>query len=113
LTGPSSFRWIGRIDNLINSGGIKLVPEELEAMMAGKAGLACAVIGIPDPLLGQKPLLVLEKKPGMSSEDLKSLLEAVFPRNRQPAIAWVEKLPVNESYKTDRRAIREMLQGIS
>jgi O-succinylbenzoic acid--CoA ligase len=33
FTGPGFFTWLGRYDNLINSGGIKIVPEEVEAMI--------------------------------------------------------------------------------
>lgn len=33
LVNPSSFRWLGRIDNIINTGGIKIIPEELEGFI--------------------------------------------------------------------------------
>ena len=45
LTGNNSFRWVGRYDNIINSGGIKIVPEELEAEIRAGTGLECAEIG--------------------------------------------------------------------
>lgn len=34
LLSPSRFRWLGRADNVINSGGIKVHPEELEQTLA-------------------------------------------------------------------------------
>lgn len=30
LCGPYAFRWVGRADNVVNSGGVKLFPEEIE-----------------------------------------------------------------------------------
>lgn len=38
ILSPHKFRWRGRADNIINSGGIKLIPEELETMYAPFAG---------------------------------------------------------------------------
>ena len=34
LHSPTSFTWLGRADNVINSGGIKLFPEQLERTLA-------------------------------------------------------------------------------
>lgn len=34
LISPTSFRWIGRFDNVINSGGLKISPEEIEKKIA-------------------------------------------------------------------------------
>ncbi|MDE7411947.1 MAG: AMP-binding protein [Paramuribaculum sp.] len=34
LLAPDSFRWIGRIDNVINTGGIKVFPEKIEAALS-------------------------------------------------------------------------------
>ena len=35
LVSESEFRWLGRYDNVINSGGIKLHPEEMEKRLEG------------------------------------------------------------------------------
>lgn len=34
LISPTTFRWIGRFDNVINSGGLKISPEEIEKKIA-------------------------------------------------------------------------------
>lgn len=34
LSDERTFRWLGRYDNVVNSGGIKLMPEQLEAKVA-------------------------------------------------------------------------------
>ncbi len=33
LHSPASFRWLGRYDNVINSGGVKISPEEIERVL--------------------------------------------------------------------------------
>ena len=59
LYGEEEFRWNGRFDNVVNSGGIKLYPEQLEYQI-GDIGCAYIFGGIPDPALGQRLVMVLE-----------------------------------------------------
>lgn len=54
------FRWLGRYDNLINSGGVKLVPEIIEQKLAEYIPYRFYVIGKEDADLGQKLVLVIE-----------------------------------------------------
>lgn len=34
MTGPQTFRWLGRLDHIINTGGFKIYPEDIEARIA-------------------------------------------------------------------------------
>src|SRR5690606_21206453 len=52
LISPSEFLWLGRYDNIINSGGIKLIPEQIEKKLSPKLTSRFFVTGIPDTLLG-------------------------------------------------------------
>ena len=58
----TSFEWIGRFDNVVNSGGIKLFPEEIEAKLRNKIEQQFFVSSVPDHTLGEKLILVLEDK---------------------------------------------------
>ncbi|MCP2044179.1 AMP-binding protein [Pontibacter sp. HSC-36F09] len=65
---PTRFRWIGRADNTINTGGVKVQTEVVEvAVSEALAELEQAprffVASQPDELLGEKVILVLEGKP--------------------------------------------------
>lgn len=61
LHGPGAFRWRGRADNVINSGGLKLHPEELERLYAPfLPGRAFYVAGRPDRKWGRVAALVVE-----------------------------------------------------
>jgi len=107
LIDSMNFRWIGRFDNLINSGGIKIVPEEIEALISKNTGLDCAVLGIPDEKLGQMMILVVEKGRGeVTSEEVMALLKDDLPKNLQPKeIIIVDQLPRNSSFKVDRQKL--------
>lgn len=54
------FRWLGRADNVILTGGRKVHPEELERRTAGLLPFAHYFIGVPDDRLGEAVMLVVE-----------------------------------------------------
>ncbi len=60
LIDDKHFRWLGRFDNVINSGGIKLIPEQIENKLKQLIDFDFFVTGMPDDKLGQKVVLVLE-----------------------------------------------------
>lgn len=111
LTEPGSFNWLGRYDNLINSGGVKIVPEEVEALVQSRTLLTCLAIGLPDERLGQKLVFVFENEQAPDSLPiLKADFENFLPRHWRPKeIYRVEHFPRNESLKVDRRKLTEIL----
>lgn len=62
LISDNSFIWKGRIDNLINSGGVKLHPEEIEAKLAPIIAHRFFITSLPDPALGEKLVLMVESQ---------------------------------------------------
>ncbi|WP_349523675.1 AMP-binding protein [Muricauda sp. NFXS6] len=60
LISETQFTWLGRYDSIINSGGIKLVPETIEEKLSSIIKSRFFVAGIPDETLGQKLVLVVE-----------------------------------------------------
>lgn len=57
----NQFEWIGRIDNMINTGGIKVFPEKIEEKLQDKMkGKQFFVYGIEDDTLGEKVVMVIE-----------------------------------------------------
>lgn len=60
LISETEFEWLGRYDNVINSGAIKLFSERIEAKLATFLSNRFFVSGIPDDKLGQKLILVVE-----------------------------------------------------
>jgi O-succinylbenzoic acid--CoA ligase len=60
LISDKHFEWLGRFDNVINSGGIKLYPEKIEEKLSKIIENRFFVAGIPDEKLGEKLILVVE-----------------------------------------------------
>lgn len=74
------FRWLGRVDNVINTGGIKLLPEELEQRISPFINDRFFFAAKPDTELGQRLVLVVEAAPygndktAVLQEQLKTVL---------------------------------------
>ena len=73
LVDATHFEWIGRHDNVINSGGIKLFPEKIESRIAPLIPQRFFITAEPDSRLGQKAVLVIESAPWSTTECQKLL----------------------------------------
>ncbi len=69
----TEFEWLGRIDNLINSGGVKLSPEKIEKELVPFIHKPFMIASLPDKILGEKVILIIE-----SSEQEMDLKSAFF-----------------------------------
>jgi len=111
----------GRADDLINRGGEKIYPREVEdAILADPAVSAVVVIGGKHDVLGQVPVayLVAENVDGIADADLAGALLArvhdrcaeVLSRPKRPAAYHlVDRLPQGPTGKVRRNALPEMV----
>lgn len=60
LISSKEFKWLGRFDTIINSGGIKLIPEQIEEKLSAIIKNRFFVAGKRDNILGEKLILVIE-----------------------------------------------------
>ncbi len=114
ITAPGRFRWLGRYDHVINSGGIKLQTEELEQQVAHlwqQTGRQerFFITALPDPKLGQKVALVVETS--ASAQTFQSLpWDDYFDKYARPreilAVAHFAETPTG---KIDRPATLQQL----
>lgn len=74
LEAPDRFVWLGRYDNVINSGGIKLHPEEIERRLEGVVTLPYYIIGRPSARWGEEAVLVVE---GATADECADILAKV------------------------------------
>lgn len=76
LYSPTTFKWLGRTDFIINSGGVKINPEEVESKLTTVINVPFFIAGIPDDRLGSKVILVIESKQkiNLNKEVLKQFL---------------------------------------
>ncbi len=108
ITAPNSFKWLGRFDNIINSGGIKIQPEVLEQEIMEILQTPCAIVGEPDELLGEKIVLAIEATEPQAPEVVIKKLSPHFDRKLLPKrVCFVSSLPRNRFYKLDRTLLKE------
>jgi acyl-CoA synthetase (AMP-forming)/AMP-acid ligase II len=102
----------GRKDNLLKVGGHRINPQEIEdALMATGLVIEIAVVGIPDPLLGQKLVALACAKDGDCTEKaVLSRCAEKLAKHKMPAeIRLHRSLPKSSSGKIDRARCMELL----
>lgn len=116
-----SFRILGRKDNVVCSGGIKLQIEEIEAKLANYIHVDFAVSSKPDEKLGEKLVLVIEdskeRHVATSSSTLLSsylgfdLTRCLEKYEIPKEVFYVQHLPRTESGKIARAKVKEMINA--
>lgn len=110
LVSKREFEWLGRYDSIINSGGIKLIPEQIEKKLEHMLPNRFFVCGLPDETLGEKLVLLVE---GNSSGDviqskvknLDTLQKYEIPK----AVFTLEKFVETETGKIQREKTLELV----
>lgn len=101
---------VGRTDNVINTGGIKVHAEEIEAAVSQHPAVEMAgVVGAPDPTWGQRiEAHVVVADASVTELDILEFLEAakLLPRNKLPKrIVLRDALPTGPTGKLYRRRL--------
>lgn len=103
----------GRLKDLINRGGNKISPVEIEHVVEGHPDIEAAMaVGIPDPMRGEALHLFLVFRGGavLSAETIKVWLAERLERFKLPDRIHVgSSLPTGATGKTDRQAFRRMI----
>ncbi len=94
------FKWLGRIDNVINSGGIKLFPELIEEKLSHYIPYRFFVIGKEDETLGNKLVLVIESEP---YQLVKEAFDSLDNYEKPKEIQFVNKFKETPTGKILRR----------
>ncbi len=103
------FHWLGRYDNIINSGGVKLIPEQIEQKLMPFFSHDFFVTGIPDDQLGEKLVLVIEGKPLSKLPDFKTILSRFeVPKE----IIYLKNFERTLSGKVKRQASLEKIRNL-
>ncbi|WP_336128896.1 AMP-binding protein [Mesoflavibacter sp. CH_XMU1422-2] len=107
LHSATSFEWLGRKDNVINSGGVKLFPEQIEAKLQSQIASRFFISKENNDKFGEQVILVVEDKDfNLKSSDLKDLSKLEVPKN----IYTVDKFIETSSGKINRGKTLQLLQ---
>jgi fatty-acyl-CoA synthase len=100
-----------RSKDVIKSGGEWISSIEIENIAMGCAGVAeAAVIGVQHPKWGERPLLVIVRKPGagVTSEDVLGFLAGKIAHWWMPDdVAFVDEIPHTATGKISKLTLRE------
>lgn len=75
LKSETSFKLLGRYDNVVNSGGVKLFPEQIESKLQPVIKQRYIIAGEPDIDLGEKLILIIEGSIESTDDILKAIQE--------------------------------------
>jgi O-succinylbenzoic acid--CoA ligase len=106
LVGENQFVFLGRIDNVINSGGIKLIPEKIEDKLSDKINSRFFVTGKQDAVLGEKLVIVIEGEQQILDD---SIFDSLDKYEKPKEVFYVAKFSETENGKLKRK---EILEGI-
>jgi len=97
LISEKSFRWLGRYDNVINSGGVKIIPEVVEAKLVQTfSDRRFFIAGLPDESLGEKVVLVVE------GDEINISLDVLDKFEKPKGIYFLPEFVETESGKVNR-----------
>jgi O-succinylbenzoic acid--CoA ligase len=114
IIGHDTFRWLGRFDNVINSGGVKILPETVEETV----GLIFSELHYPyrffvsgerDSKLGEKVVLFVEGK--LFSDAEQEFLSEIF-RKRLPAYALPREIVTVKNFETTQTGKINRLRSV-
>ncbi|MEU5842503.1 o-succinylbenzoate--CoA ligase [Rhodococcus sp. NPDC047139] len=102
-------RILGRLDEAISTGGLTVVPQVVETVLAEHPGVReVAVVGLPDERLGQRVAAVVVPTPGAAPtlEELRTHVEATLDATAAPReLRLVDALPLRGPGKVDRHTL--------
>ncbi|WDL95672.1 class I adenylate-forming enzyme family protein [Alicyclobacillus sp. ALC3] len=105
---------VGRIKEMINRGGLKIYPREVEERLYEHPAIQeVAVVGVPDPVLGERSCACITLKPGESitPEEARTYCREHLADYKVPDFVEVmEALPLNSSGKIYKLQLGEMMR---
>ena len=103
----TEFDWLGRWDNVINTGGVKVFPEQIEHKLQKGINKRFFITSIPDDALGQKVILVIESEPYDIDS---SVFESLDKFEKPKAHYFVPAFAETASHKIHRKKTLKKLQ---
>jgi len=106
---------VGRSKNIIKSGGYRISPNEIEnEILSLEKFKGCVVFGIPDEIMGEAVVAVIQAPNTVDQHDLRREIVAYcnqrLPSYKVPKkIYFIDEFPLNSSNKMDLAALKEIV----
>lgn len=113
IDAAGNIRIVGRKKEMINRGGFKVYPREVEDLYyQHPAVMEVAVVGVSDPVLGEKTMVCVKLKPGQQVEatELREFLRGKLADFKLPDfVRFVNEFPMTSSGKIKKVQLKEEL----
>ena len=107
LRADGRFRILGRKDNTICSGGIKIQAEELERQLRPHLHQPYLITSLPDHKFGEVVVLLTEG----SADEARQICAAVLPKYHQPRLCLhIDRIPLTETGKPARQQAKDIIK---
>jgi len=119
IDGLGNLRISGRVKEMINRGGMKYFPREVEEVLySHPAILYCAIVGLPDSRLGERSCLCVVPREGQAAPTLEQILAFLgdgFATYKLPErLVVMQELPFTPTGKIQRhRLVKDILNADS
>lgn len=114
LASAKTFSYLGRLDNVINSGGLKINPEIIENKIRPHMKGRVIVTGKKDPVLGEKVVMAIELKDSGNPEGIRIVIgNSGLERHEKPReFYFVDFFPESSSGKILRKKLFERINAM-
>jgi long-chain acyl-CoA synthetase len=104
---------VDRIKDLIIRGGFNVYPRDVEDVLLGHPAVAaCAVVGRPDPKLGEEVIAFVQLSAAATPEELIAYSKEHLGAYKYPReVRVVDAVPLTSVMKTDRKVLRALVAG--
>ncbi|GAA0899356.1 AMP-binding protein [Pseudonocardia zijingensis] len=108
-----AIRFLGRSSGVINTGGEKVHPQEVEDVLLGHPDVTdCAVVGVPDPTWGETVAAVVATPGAPAERDLQDWVRRTLAGYKVPRrIVLVSQLPRTPTGKLELARARALVEG--
>ena len=103
----NQFRIIGRKDNIINTGGIKVQIEQVEDLLKPLLKRPFMITAVPDSKFGERIVLLTEPN-SLTEEKIKNAMKTLPIYWRAKEIITIDKLPQTGTGKPDRAKAKRL-----
>jgi len=109
LVSSTEFQWLGRIDNIINSGGIKIYPEKVEEALSSYIKLPFIIASEKDEELGERVILIIENEKGVEPSNYSEAFATLSSYERPKRIYTLSNFPYTKTEKIKRKDVLQVI----
>ncbi|MGO3181727.1 MAG: AMP-binding protein [Aequorivita sp.] len=109
LVSPTSFKFLGRIDNVINTGGVKVHPEAVEEKLSRDISQPFFIASESDSALGERVILIVESEEQLQLKDYTEAFKTLSVYEKPKEIYVLPQFIYTETGKIKRAEVIEKI----